>query len=146
MWAYNHASALDTGGLGLRLDSIAYLFVTINKNLYRQFVNYSSILLIFSQTRIYLGNNFVDLHTMTYFCVCVKRFAIACVLLLVVFLPALIRNTGEFGAKNYFTDHWTANTTQLFVSIKRKFLGPILFRTSRSEGEFPRGFLMNLET
>ena len=40
---------------------------------------------------------------------------------------SLIQNIGEFGAKNYFTDHQTANTIQLFVHIKRKF-----FKTSRS--------------
>ena len=30
-------------------------------------------------------------------------------------------SNGEFGAKHYFTDHWTANTIQLFVAIKGIF-------------------------
>ena len=34
-------------------------------------------------------------------------------------------NIGEFGAKNYFTDHQTANTIQLIVTLKRAFLGSI---------------------
>ena len=34
----------------------------------------------------------------------------------------LSRSIGEFGAKNYFTDHETANIIQLFVPIKGNFL------------------------
>ena len=57
-----------------------------------------------------------------------KRFAIACVLLLVVTLSAsFIRNIGEFGASNHFTNQQTANTKQLFVPLKRNFFRSILF-------------------
>ena len=42
----------------------------------------------------------------------------------------LIRNIGEFHAKNYFTDHRTAKTIQLFVPIKRKLFGSILFQNN----------------
>ena len=59
---------------------------------------------------------------------------------------SLIRNIGELGAKHYFTDHGTANTIQLFVPIKRYFSGLFFCRTSRSEGEFPRGYLINIGT
>ena len=47
------------------------------------------------------------------YCVCVKRihFAIACVLLLVIFLPALSGISGNLG---HFTDHGTANTINSF--------------------------------
>ena len=31
-------------------------------------------------------------------------------------------------SKNYFTDHLTADTIQLFVPVKRKFFGSILFQ------------------
>ena len=31
--------------------------------------------------------------------------------------PRLFRNTGEFGAKKYFTDYRTANTIKLFVTF-----------------------------
>ena len=39
------------------------------------------------------------------------------VFFLFFFSASLIRNIGEFGAKNYFTDHQTANTIHLFVPI-----------------------------
>ena len=39
------------------------------------------------------------------------------------FFSPLFRNNGEFGAKNYFTDHRTANTNQLFVVIRGNFSG-----------------------
>ena len=39
----------------------------------------------------------------------------------------LFRNIGELGAKENFTDHQTANTVQLFVSIKGNFLGLLFF-------------------
>ena len=32
--------------------------------------------------------------------------------------PQLFQNIGEFWAKIYFTDHWTANTIHLFVATK----------------------------
>ena len=34
------------------------------------------------------------------------------------FSPPLFWNNGEFGGKNYFTDHWTTNAIHLFVTIK----------------------------
>ena len=35
---------------------------------------------------------------------------------------------------------------QLLIHIKRKFFGPIFFKTSYSEGEFPRGYWINTAT
>ena len=43
------------------------------------------------------------------------------------FFSTIYRNNGEFGSKKKFTDHWTANTIQLFVAIKRSFFWSILF-------------------
>ena len=59
---------------------------------------------------------------------------------------SLIGNIRELRAKNYFTDHRTANTIQLFVSMKSKFSGIFFSRTSRSEVEFPIGYLINIAT
>ena len=36
-------------------------------------------------------------------------------------------NIREFGAKNFFTDHQTANTIQLLGAIKEKFSGLFFF-------------------
>ena len=33
----------------------------------------------------------------------------------------------EFGAKIYFTDHWTANTIRLYVDVKGIFLWSFFF-------------------
>ena len=65
---------------------------------------------------------------------------------LIFFSPPLFRNYRKLGAKKYFTDHWTANTIQLFVAIKGNFLWSIFFWTSRSEGEFSRDHLINVST
>ena len=69
------------------------------------------------------------------YCICVnvKRFAIACVLLHLVALPALSWISGNFG-ENYFINHQKANTIQLFVSRKRKFFGSGLQNKSQSKG------------
>ena len=61
--------------------------------------------------------------------------------LLLVFVPAISRILGNTEQQ---TDHWTANKTQLFIPIKRKFFGPIFFRSNHSEGELPRGYLINI--
>ena len=52
------------------------------------------------------------------------------------FSTSLIRNIGELGAKKYFRDHRTADTTQLFVPIKRKFLGSIPFQNKSQRGRW----------
>ena len=44
------------------------------------------------------------------------------------FSVTLVLNIGEFGAKNYFTDHWTVNTIQLFAPTERKLFWSILFQ------------------
>ena len=59
--------------------------------------------------------------------------------------PQLFQNIGEFGAKNYFTDLWTA-TIHSFVAVKGNFSGLCFFWTSPSEGEFPRYYLINVAT
>ena len=88
----------------------------IKKMLYMFFCKYISV----------LGNK--QLHI---FCVCVKRQTFCnclCSCSPSFDSASLIRNIGEFGAKNYFTDHRTANTIQLFFPTKRKYFGPILFQ------------------
>ena len=52
------------------------------------------------------------------------------------FSTSLIRNIGELGAKKYFRDYQTADTTQLFVPIKRKFLGSIPFQNKSQRGRW----------
>ena len=42
--------------------------------------------------------------------------------------------------KQYFTDHQTAKTIQLFFALKIIFSVLFFFWTSRSDGEFPRDF------
>ena len=58
----------------------------------------------------------------------------------------LFRNTGEFGAKKYFTDHQTANTIQLFVALKWTFSGLFFDWKSRREEQVPRDCLINVVT
>ena len=41
-------------------------------------------------------------------------------------------------ARNYVTDHRTANTIELVVGIKVNFSGLSFFRTSRTDGEFSK--------
>ena len=75
---------------------------------------------------------FFDIHD---FCVCVKRITLCSCLCSSssCFPSSLIRNIGKFGAKNYFTDHWTANTIQLFVPIERKLYWSILFQNKSQQ-------------
>ena len=79
-------------------------------------------------------------------CVCVKRITL-CSCLCSSSSPSsrfsanLIRNIREFGAKIYFTDHRTANTIQLFVPIKRKFIGSILFQNKLQQKGIPQRLL-----
>ena len=86
-----------------------------------------------------------DLSTLKLFCVCGKRHN--AFQLPVFFFPSsrfsasLIRNIGEFGAKNYFTDHRTANTNHLFVPIKRKLFGTILFQNRLQLSGIPQRVL-----
>ena len=42
------------------------------------------------------------------------------------------QDIGKFGAEKYFADYQTANTIQLFVSIKSKYFESTFFITSRS--------------
>ena len=67
-----------------------------------------------------------------HYCVCVKRITHCNCLCSSSpssrFSASLIWNIREFGATNYFTDHWTANTIQSFVPIKITFFGCILFQ------------------
>ena len=56
-------------------------------------------------------------------------------------------NIGEFGVKNYFGDHRTINTIHLFVPMKSKFFGSILFQNKvAAKGEFPKGHLIDIAT
>ena len=41
--------------------------------------------------------------------------------------PKPFQNIGEFGAKNYFVDHETTSTIQLFVATKGNFSGLFFF-------------------
>ena len=47
-------------------------------------------------------------------------------------------SNGEFGAKTYFKDHWTANTIQLFVSTKGIFFWSILFLNKSQRRGIPQ--------
>ena len=67
-------------------------------------------------------------------------FACVLFLLLLVFLPVLFK----IWSKKYFIDQQIANSIQLFIPIKRKFFGSLLFKTRRSEEEFPKGYLQKL--
>ena len=58
--------------------------------------------------------------------------------LLLVFLQALFRILGNTEQQ---TDHRTANTIQLFIPIKRKFFGPILFQIKSQWRGIPQGLL-----
>ena len=75
------------------------------------------------------------------FCVCMKRITLCNCLCSSSpsshFSASLIRNIGEFGTTNYFTDHLTANKIQLFVPIKRKFFRSILLQNKSQERGFP---------
>ena len=77
-------------------------------------------------------------------CVCVKRIALCsclCSSFPSRFSSSLIRNNGELGAKTYFTDHRTNNTIQLFVPIKKKFFGSILFQNKPQRKRIPQRLL-----
>ena len=58
------------------------------------------------------------------FLLCLLYSITLCSCLGIYFLPSsrLFWNFGEFGAKKYFTDHWTADTIHLLASIKKNFL------------------------
>ena len=43
------------------------------------------------------------------------------------FFQQFFGTMGEFGAKQYFTDHRAADTIQLFVAIKENFFGFFFF-------------------
>ena len=75
----------------------------------------------------------------TFCCVCVKRITLCNCLCSFssCFSASLIRNIGEFGAKNYFTDHRTGNTIQLFVPIERKLFWFILFQNKPQRRVIP---------
>ena len=57
------------------------------------------------------------------------------------FSASLIWNIGGLGAKNYFTDHWTANTIQLSVPIDRKVFWSILFQNKSQRRVIPHRLL-----
>ena len=56
-------------------------------------------------------------------CICVRSFSPSS-----CFSASLIQNISQFGAKKYFIDYQTANIIQLFVPLKRKFFGSLLFQ------------------
>ena len=64
-------------------------------------------------------------------CVYVKRIALCnCLCSSSSSSASLIRNIGEFGGKNFFTDHWTANKIHLFVPKERTLFWSILFQNN----------------
>ena len=77
------------------------------------------------------------------YCVCMKRITLCSCLCSASspspsrFSASLIGNIGEFGAKNYFTDHWTANTIQLFLPIETKLFWFILFQNKSQQRVIP---------
>ena len=81
----------------------------------------------------------------TSYCVSVKRFGIACVLLLFVFLLVFSRLSGNSEQKIILqTIEQLIQFSYLF--LKGNFSGLFFFRTSRSEGEFPKGYLIKTVT
>ena len=78
------------------------------------------------------SRNKVDIEN--HYCVCVKHTTLCNCLCSSSsppssrFFASLIVDIEEFRAKKYFTDHQTANTTQLFAPIKKNFFGSILFQ------------------
>ena len=83
------------------------------------------------------------------YCVCVKRVMLCnclCSSPFSRFSARLIGDIREFGAKIYFNEHRTTNTIKLFVPIKRKFLGSILFLNKSQQREFHKGYLTDVAT
>ena len=58
--------------------------------------------------------------------------------------PQLFCNIGQFGGKKYLTDHWAANTFQLFVAVEGNFSSIFFFWTSYSECGFARDYEINV--
>ena len=75
----------------------------------------------------------------TSYCVCVKRLTLCNCLCSSYsrFSASVIQNIREFRANNYFTDHLTTNTIQLFVPTKRKFLVSIIFQNKSQRRVIP---------
>ena len=71
-------------------------------------------------------------HIMLCICVCSSP---SC------FSANLIQNIGKFRAKKNFIDHQTANAIELFVPIKRKFFGSLLFQNKLQRRGIPQGLL-----
>ena len=57
------------------------------------------------------------------------------------FSASLIQNIGKFRAKKNFIDYQTANAIELFVPIKRKFFGSLLFQNKLQRRGIPQGLL-----
>ena len=57
------------------------------------------------------------------------------------FSMSLVRIMREFGAEKYFIDHGTANTIQLLVSIKNKFLRSTHFQNKSQSKGIPQEIL-----
>ena len=75
----------------------------------------------------------LNLSSWTFCCVCVNHIRLCNYLCPSSspssrFSASLIRNIGEFGPKQIFTGHWTANTFKLFFPQKKKIFGSILFQ------------------
>ena len=65
-------------------------------------------------------------------CVCSSGFC---------FSANLIQNIDKFGTKKYFIDHWTYNAIQLFVPIKKRFFGSLLFQNKLQQRGILHGWL-----
>ena len=80
------------------------------------------------------------------YCLCLKRETLRNCLSSSSFLRHFSGITGrlnyEFGAKRYFTDHWTANLIPLFVVITGNFFCSILF-VNKSQGRAIRQTLLD---
>ena len=79
------------------------------------------------------------------YCFCVKHITLC--IWVCSFSPSsrfsfsLIRSISEFGARKHFIDHRTANALHLFIIIKSKFFGSLLFQTISQRREIPQGLL-----
>ena len=80
----------------------------------------------------------VKQHTTIYYCFCMKHIMLcSCVC---SSFPSCL-STSLIQSKIYFIDHQTANAIQLFVPIKRKFFGSLLFQNKLQRRGIPHRLL-----
>ena len=81
----------------------------------------------------------LSISPLNIFCVCVKRITLCNCLCSSssCFSASVIRNIVEFGAKSYFTDHWTANTIHGFRDLVPALKYTTVIRIRKNWSNFP---------